>query len=156
MNLYQINQEVADAMRIDDKEEREYLLSQLNLQLEDQVEEMTKDVINSESRAVAIDDEIKRLSDRKKAELQHAESVKGYIKSAMERQGLKKAKFVNFTVSVAKTPAKVVVDNEQLVPAKYWVEKTTNSIDKKSLKEALKEGEVEGAKLESGTTLRVK
>jgi len=156
MEIYQINQEVRNALQVEDQEEQKYQLDQLKLTLEEKVENMTMAMRNFETTAVAIDDEIKRLQELKKSAQNRAVTIKKYIHSGMEQQGLKRLEFTNFQLLIAKCPPSVDIQSETDVPAEFWVTKKVHSIDKKKLKDALKEGEVEGAELKQSTSLRIK
>jgi hypothetical protein len=131
-------------------------LDQLKLNLEDKVEQMTMAIRNEETNALAVDDEIKRLLDYKTRMLNRAETIKKHIKLSMEQNGIKSLKFNNFSLTVAKTAGRVVIENEALIPKKYWIEKKIHTIDKMKIKEDLKNRNITGAKLFSGTSLRIK
>lgn len=155
MEIYQINKEIQKVLEIEDEKEQEYLLSQLNLNLEEKVENMTMAMRTFEVGALAIDEEIKRLTQLKNNNKQKAETVKRYIKAGMEDNKITKLEFTNFKLSIAKNPPSVIITDESKLKD-YEIEKITHSIDKAKLKKDLKEKEVEGAELIQGTSLRIK
>ena len=83
---------------------------------------------------------------------------KEYVKENMERLDLPKIDTELGTLSIAKNPASVEIFDETLISDEYKKEKVTVSIDKTSIKNALKAGkDVQGARLvEDKTSLRIK
>ena len=83
---------------------------------------------------------------------------KEYVKENMEKLGLQKIDTELGTLSIAKNPASVEIFDETLIADEYKKEKVTVSIDKTSIKNALKAGkDVQGVKLvEDKTSLRIK
>jgi len=157
MQIYEISKEVVKAMELEDDEQREYLLSQLQLNLEERSADLLKFCKTQESFNEAVDIEISRLQGLKLDRNKRVEFIKKTIKEAMENAGIKKMELPNFKLTVANNAPSVVIENESLVPKTFWREKTVHSIDKVKIKEALKaDKEVKGAKLESKTSLRIK
>jgi len=156
MQIYEINKEVKKALDLKDEEQRDYLLGQLKLNLADKSDELLKACKNIELFNQGVDAEIERLQALKDARNKQVSTIKELIKNAMEDAGLKTLGLPKFKLTVAKTPPRVVIENEALVPADYWITKEVNSIDKKLLKEALRNCTIEGARLETSTTLRIK
>jgi hypothetical protein len=106
--------------------------------------------------AVAIDDEIKRLSELKEFNLKKASNLKEQIIKSMEKNGLKKIEFNNFKISLGNTPPALIVDDESLLPEEVIKIKEVKQIDKMLLKKMLKVNEVAGCHLESRIKLNIK
>lgn len=51
------------------------------------------------------------------------------------------------TIALHFTPWALVVEDESVVPEEFWKEKTTRSVDKTALKEAVKDGKFENEKV---------
>lgn len=111
---------------------------------------------NFEASIPAIDHEIKRLQDMKKAKQARADALRNRVKDAMIVMGREKITCPLFELRIQKNPASVEVYEEALVPSEFW-RTPAQVIDKTALKEALKAGrEIQGARLTQGESLRVK
>ena len=115
-------------------------------------------VRNLDLTSEAIKNEIDRLTIMKKAIDNKNTKFKEYVKENMEKLGLQKIDTELGTLSIAKNPASVEIFDETLIADEYKKEKVTVSIDKTSIKNALKEGKnVQGARLvEDKTSLRIR
>ena len=115
-------------------------------------------VRNLDLTSEAIKNEIDRLTIMKKAIDNKNTKFKEYVKENMERLDLPKIDTELGTLSIAKNPASVEIFDETLISDEYKKEKVTVSIDKTSIKNALKAGkDVQGARLvEDKTSLRIK
>ena len=115
-------------------------------------------VRNLDLTSEAIKNEIDRLTIMKKAIDNKNTKFKEYVKENMERLDLPKIDTELGTLSIAKNPASVEIFDETLIADEYKKEKVTVSIDKTSIKNALKEGKnVQGARLvEDKTSLRIR
>ena len=105
-----------------------------------------------------LDEEIKRLQARKKHEQSKQDYLKSYLKENMERTGQTKIVTPTHSISIKKNPHKLIVEDESKIPASFQVIiPQTYKIDNATLKEALKAGEeIDGARLEQGTSLSIK
>lgn len=111
-----------------------------------------------ESDISAIDTEIARLQDRKKAIKNRDDSVRNYLKTNMEAAGITNIKCSLFSITLAKGRDVVVIDSEEDLPDEYVSVKTTVAPDKKKILDDLKAGkDVAGARLgKTDTSLRIK
>lgn len=102
---------------------------------------------------------IVELQTRKGRMEKSVESRRGIILMAMDKAGLQTIKSPLGTMSVRPTPAKLVVKDEAVIPAKFW-KPSDPTLDKKALKDALDANEtVPGATLSNGgigLSIRVK
>ena len=102
------------------------------------------------SEVDTIDAEIKRLQEMKKAKVNAIERMKKTIKDAMILHGIDKIQGDLINLSLRKSPASVVVENEDQIPDDYKIEQP-KKLDKKAVVDALKKGfEVKGAYLNDG------
>lgn len=126
--------------------------------LEDKITSIAKYKKNIEAEADAIKAARSPMEEREKSLRKKAEGLGEYMKSNMERAGLQKVPSPWFVVSIAKNPEAVTVDDESLIPRAYFKKiPATFQLDKGLLKQAIKDGyTVPGARLTSGTSLRIK
>lgn len=106
----------------------------------------------------AIDEEIKRLTTRKKAIKNRTDQLRDYLRYNMQASGITKIECPLFTVSLRKTRDIVSIDDESLIPDDYVTVKTTVSPNKAEILKALKSGaDIPGASItESEQSLVIK
>jgi hypothetical protein len=115
---------------------------------EDKALNVARYVRTLEAEASAIEDAKKRMDSRAKAAAVLAAKLKGYLKSEMERTGLK-PKAADLALRLQANPPAVVLDDETQIPAVYRRTETVTSILKAEISAALKAGDaVPGAHLE--------
>jgi hypothetical protein len=104
---------------------------------------------NWDSQIGVIDAEVKRLQAMKKVITNKQTALKDYLRTNMERLGMKKIECDLFSITLRKPVDVVVIDDDQEVPRDYW--KVVESVDKAKVKQALKDGySVKGARLAPG------
>lgn len=84
---------------------------------------------NENALLEAIDTQIKRLQDFKKAKKNHIDNYKKYVKENMEKLGITKIETELGTLSIAKSPISVEVVNESEIPEEYKEEVITTKED---------------------------
>lgn len=99
-----------------------------------------------------IDARIKELSERKARFEARADAKRSFVGRVMEESGVKKLEAPDWTVSLGRKPQAVQITDETAIPADYWREKTTRTVDKVAIKAALATGDVPGAALDNGGT----
>lgn len=107
----------------------------------------------------AIDLQIKRLQDYKKAEQNKVDKFKEYVKQKMERLNILKIETDTGTLSIAKSPISVEVVDEEKIPDEYKDVIFTTKVNKKKIADNFKAtGElIEGVEIHAdNTNLRVK
>lgn len=108
-------------------------------------------VRNLEGLAKTVDEEIKRLTDRKKSFENRAKSIRKYVLSCLLASGQDSLKTTTNTFTARKGVASVVIDNIELLPDELVTTQVLTAPDKKSIKEAIENGvEVAGAHIEIG------
>ena len=100
--------------------------------------------------------EEKRISQLRKFAENRDVRLKSYLKDCMELAGMVELPVGTMTAKIQKNPPKVIIDNEEDLPAKYIRVVQTNSVDKAGLKIALKSGDVKGCHLDQSSSLRIK
>ena len=101
----------------------------------------------------------KRISDLRKSGEAKIEKFKQYVKENMERLGADKIPTELGTLSIAKNPMSVEIENEEEVPERFKEEVVTIKIDKTMIKNYFKDtGElIPGVKIiDNKTSLRIK
>ncbi|WP_447869885.1 siphovirus Gp157 family protein [Serratia fonticola] len=108
-------------------------------------------VRNLEGLAKTVDEEVKRLADRKKSFENRAKSIRQYVLMCLLASGQDKLKTTTNTFTAAKGRASVVIDNVDLLPDDLVAVQTLVAPDKKAIKEAIENGvDVKGAHIEIG------
>ena len=69
------------------------------------------------------------------------EDMKQQILLWMDAMGLKSLEFINQKFTVKNNPPAVKINDEELIPEKYWKTKTEVVVDKKLIKSAIQLGE---------------
>ena len=103
---------------------------------------------NWNSDLLAVDEEIKRLSNKKKVITGSIGRLKEYLRHNMERSGIKKIESPIFSASIKMGRDIVNIIDESKLPDDYVSVKTSITPDKRALLKALKEGvDIPGAEL---------
>jgi hypothetical protein len=112
------------------------------LAIEAKIESYGFVIKNLRAPVIAIDDEIKRLQERKKAFDKQADRVEAWLKDNMVKCGIKKLECPAFTIAVQDNPSSVFVADESLIPKEYMrqAEPPPPAPDKKAIAQAIKDG----------------
>ncbi len=115
-------------------------------------------VLNMSTDVEAIDAEITRLQDRKRAIVNRQESMKEYLRENMDAAGIKKITHPLFSISCSPGREIAVIDDEKMIPDDFMRVKTECAPDKAAIVAALKEGkDVPGVHLERAkSSIRIK
>jgi predicted transcriptional regulator len=116
-------------------------------------------VLNLESDVAAIKSAEEKLAARRQSIEKRAKHLRDYLKSNMVRCGISEitANDKTFAIKLKQNPESVKVEDETAIPASYFVEKVSRSLDKTLVKAAIKNGaEVPGCHLERGTRLEIR
>ncbi|OJG77960.1 hypothetical protein RV14_GL001292 [Enterococcus ratti] len=82
-------------------------------------------------------------------------NIKHYLQEEMEKTGKTKIKGELFNIGIQNNPISVNVLNENLIPKEFFTP-IPPKLDKKKLKEELKQGEISGAELVQTKGLRIR
>ena len=164
LSLYNITNKFVDLMnKAEEGEltENEYneIGQELALELKNKSANIVGYIQNQNAFIEAIDMQIKRLQDMKKAKQNNIENFKKYVKENMEKLKFQKVETEIGTLSIAKSPISVEIVDEDKIPGKFKKVIQETKIDKTAIKDYFKEtGEViEGVKiLTENTNFRVK
>ena len=110
-----------------------------------------------EAEAAAIQDARDAMERRESALRNHALRLREYLKAEMERTGLVRVDSPSLALRVQPNPPAVVVEDEDMLPARFKETVTTVKLLKAEIGKALKAGEsVFGAHLEHTTRLVIR
>ena len=154
LSLYNITNKFVDLMnKAEEGEltENEYneIGQELALELKNKSANIVGYIQNQNAFIEAIDMQIKRLQDMKKAKQNNIENFKKYVKENMEKLKFQKVETEIGTLSIAKSPISVEIVDEDKIPGKFKKVIQVTKIDKTAIKDYFKEtGEViEGVKI---------
>lgn len=96
------------------------------------------------ARVAELGERLRRIEER-------ADNKRAFVTDIMDQSGLKKIEAPDFTVTLGKKAASVIVTDEAQIPADYFKEKTIRTLDKTLIKQALQDNfPVPGANLSNG------
>lgn len=114
---------------------------------------------NIELTIDAMKTEEKRISEQRKALENKIENFKSYVKECMESNGFQKIDTGLGSLTIAKNPMSVEIENEDEIPSEFKQEIITTKIDKNAIKKHIKEtGEIIPGVIivDDKTSLRIK
>lgn len=143
-NLYEVNKSIAEVLEnaIDEEtgeildEELFESLDALEMEKEQLIEEVCLEIKNTESYAEALKKEKKAIADKQSAAERHVESLRKYVKFALNNEKLKTSK-----VSVSYRKSKSVEFSGDIASLPEDCVKVEKSVRKTELKKHLDEGE---------------
>lgn len=143
LTLYKITNKFAELMDMAEngeltEEQYNALGEQLTLELQQKGSGIIGYTQNEEAFIEAVDFQIKRLQDLKKARQNKLEKFKQYVKENMDRLGITKMDTELGTLSIAKNPMSVEIENEEEIPKEFKQQVITTKIDKTAIKNHFK------------------
>lgn len=160
-NIYEIQKEYFDLMNKVIDNEGEFTPELLE-KLEINEQELKQKAINYayvikklDADEVAINNEIKRLSELKKANAKKIDKLKEIITNAMINFGLDKIDSSTLKLFIRNSESVNVIDESKLSD-NFFTTKVTKIVSKTALKNALKTGEIAGAELVVNNNLQIK
>lgn len=112
---------------------------------------------NIEGDITSIKSEIDRLTNLRRIKENKIKSIKNYTLECLKELDLKKVETTLGNISIRNNVPSVIVADPQLIHKKFKTETVIVDVDKKALKEAIKNGEtVHGAYLQSSQSLMIK
>lgn len=159
MKLYELTENYNQVLEMAEQLDAETLrdtLDSIDEAIEIKIENTAKVVRSLEGNVDPIDNEIKRLTDKKSTLNNNIKGIKSYMQESMEQVGKEKVKGHLFNIGIQNNPQSVNVVDEKKIKMDYFVEQPSK-LDKKRLLADLKEGkEVEGAELQQTRSLRIR
>lgn len=108
-----------------------------------------------ESDANGLKTEIERMTDRKRALENHVSYLKNNLQDAMILTGKEKFKTELFSFGIQNNVPSVVIDDPTSIPAEFLIPQEPK-VDKKAIKEYLKDNEASWSHLEVNRGLRIR
>lgn len=131
-------------------------LQSIDEAIDDKAENLAKVIKEIESTVSVITNEISRLQSKKQALNNRVSNLKTYLQGEMEKVNKTKVKGALFTVNIQNNPPSLKVENANKIPKSFYIEQEP-TLDKKALKEAVKNGEViEGVALVQTQSVRIR
>jgi hypothetical protein len=158
LRLYEISPEFADLVEQDDLTDQDAeRLDELGHALEVKASNIAALTDNMGLFVDMCKAEENRISAKRKAVENKIKWVNDYLKNNMEIAGVMNIEIGTRKISLQKNPPKLVVDDENKIPSKYFVVIPESfNLDKKRLLKDLKDIEVAGCHSEQGLSLRKK
>lgn len=157
MNIYELTQSYQQIMEMieEGQEGLEDTLESLNDAIEDKAVGYAKVMRNLEAQASAIKEEEKRLSDRRKSLENNVKRMKESLQENMVHNDMKKIKTDLFTFNIQKNPPSLNIENEELIPKRFYEEQLPK-LNRKELLKELKESDIPGVEIKQGESLRIR
>lgn len=131
-------------------------LDSINDALEDKADGYVSVVKSLESDNKAIDEEIKRLQQRKSTNKNGIDRLKESLKESMKSTGKTKFKTALNSYNIQNNPPSLNVIEEKHIPSDFWLSQAPK-LDKKALLKHIKENDdVDGVEIKQTQSLRVR
>ncbi|MCM3071699.1 hypothetical protein AST01_04345 [Staphylococcus equorum] len=131
-------------------------LESINDALEDKADGYVSVVKSLESDNKAIDEEIKRLQQRKSTNKNGIDRLKESLKESMKSTGKTKFKTALNSYNIQNNPPSLNVIEEKHIPSDFWLSQAPK-LDKKALLKHIKENDdVDGVEIKQTQSLRVR
>ena len=165
-NIYQIDSQIYDLLTLPESEivdEDGVVIRDVWKELEELQGERTDKLINSmriaqemDENANALNEEIARLTVRKKYFEARAKKIREHVAISMNNANEKRVENTTARITLTRSKSVDIVDETEL-PLQFLRTKTTVEADKKAIGEKLKSGEeVPGARLVENLNVRMK
>tara|TARA_R100000951_G_scaffold64197_1_gene54270 strand:+ start:177 stop:671 length:495 start_codon:yes stop_codon:yes gene_type:complete len=162
-NLYKITEQHRELQKLADDEELPAeaiadTFQAIEGEFNDKAVSVVHVIKNMDSDVAAVEAEIKRLGERKKALSNRQESIREYLRSNMEASGITKIECPLFSITLAKGRDIAFIDDEEKLPDDLVSVSVVQKPDKNEILKRLKAGDnVPGARIEkSKSSLRIK
>lgn len=161
LSLYQITNAFPALMESEEitEENKKQIKEELTVLLQQKSQNIVGYVRNNELTIEAMKAEEKRISDMRKALENRTSKFKEYVKECMQNSGIIKIDTGLGSLSIAKSPISVEIENENEIPSEFKQEVVTVKVDKKAIADNFRAtGEVpNGVKIHTdNTNLRIK
>lgn len=161
LSLYEITNAFPTLMESEEitEEDKNKIKAELTMLLQQKSQNIIGYTKNIELTINAMKEEEKRIAENRKSLESKLDKFKQYVKENMERLGITKMETELGTLSIAKNPLSVEIENEDEIPAEFKQEIVTIKIDKTAIKNHFKEtGEVAAGVqiVDDKTSLRIK
>lgn len=157
--LYELTNQYQQLLELESEiDEQTFIdtLQSIDEAIEDKAENLAKVIKEMEATITTIANEVNRLQSKKQVVANRVSNLKTYLQGEMEKVNKTKIKGELFTVNIQNNPPSLKVDSADKIPKSFYIEQEP-TLDKKALKEAVKNGEViEGVELKQTRSLRIR
>ena len=157
--LYELTNQYKQLLELESEiDEQTFIdtLQSIDEAIEDKAENLAKVIKEMEATITTISNEVNRLQSKKQVVANRVSNLKTYLQSEMEKVNKTKIKGELFTVNIQNNPSSLRVIKTDNIPKAFLIEQEP-TLDKKALKEAVKNGEViEGVALVQTRSLRIR
>ena len=157
--LYELTDQYQQLLELESEiDEQTFIdtLQSIDEAIEDKAENLAKVIKEMEATITTIANEVNRFQSKKQVVANRVSNLKTYLQGEMEKVNKTKIKGELFTVNIQNNPPSLRVDRTDNIPKDFFVEQEP-TLDKKALKEAVKNGEViEGVALVQTRSLRIR
>lgn len=161
--LYEIRQDYLEALEALSDPELDLpaeaiadTLEGLEGQLQEKAVNVAAFLRHLEATAEAIKEAEARMAQRRRAIENRSANLREYLKQSMLATGISRIDSPWFELAIRKNPPAVEIDDEARLPGEFKREVTTIKVDRAALKAALKDHDVPGAHLATGTRLAIR
>ena len=139
----------------EDPEMIQNTLEGIECEIEEKADNYARIIASLNSDVEGISKEVARLADKKRALENHVAYLKGNLQDAMILTGKEKFKTELFSFNIQANPASVEVDDLTSIPEEFLIPQEPK-LDKKKMKEFLKENDASWAHLTQTRGLRIR
>ena len=130
-------------------------LESLEGEIEVKADNYARIIRQLESDTNGLKTEIERMTDRKRVLENHISYLKNNLQDAMILTGKEKFKTDLFSFGIQANPASVIIDDPTSIPSQFLIPQEPK-VDKKSIKEFLKDNDANWCHLEQSRGLRIR
>ncbi|KKK93783.1 hypothetical protein LCGC14_2689450 [marine sediment metagenome] len=161
MKLYEISNDYIELLQAADADEsiRDALddtLEVLGSDFDQKAVNVAKYILNVQAESEAIKKAEQSMKDRRLTLDKKVLWLKRYVREQMEKLEKSKVWCPEFELKIKRNPPSLVIRDEDLVPKRFKQIVKVVSIDKGSIKEFMKSGDVPGCSLEHSNRLEIK
>jgi len=157
MKLYEISEQYKQIQALAESDDNNMVdaiantIEGIEADFSDKAQAVVATAINIESILPGIDEQIKRLQEKKRLIIARADRLRSYLRSNMDATGINKIECPLFIITLSQPTSIVEITDEASIPDDYIVVKTEVKPDKAMIAKALKDGvEIPGARLSDG------
>ena len=162
MNVYQISEQFAALKNLSDNDEIDEqtfndTLNGITGEFESKCEAVALAIKNLEAKEAAIKDAAKSMASRANLARKNADRLRDFLLSSLQNASVKCVETPSIFVKTALNPPALTINNESHIPVGFYDPvPATKRLNKKRLKDALKDADIPGAHLEQKTRLVIK
>ena len=159
VSLYELKAQWMELLSLmeegEDPEMIQNTLEGIECEIEEKADNYARIIASLSSDIDGIVKEIARLQDKKRVLENHVAYLKGNLQDAMILTGKEKFKTELFSFNLQNNPASVVIDDPTSIPSEFLIPQEPK-VDKKAIKEYLKDNEASWSHLETNRSLRIR